>query len=685
MVTAIVLYPFYKTVAYVRTPTINGVPFIWNLVDPSEQAKPIISESKITYNLNPAGSDNLTFDQTAQALASSFQSWEDITTSTVAFKRGPDTTIASTGTDNIYQVFWVEDSTTTSDGLDISGALAVTRLTTYVGGTREGEIVDASTVFNGNQYTWAMDGRLDAMDIQEVATHEIGHAIGLSHSPIGGATMFPRTGEGRTDSRTLASDDIIAASVMYPESGFVESTGTVSGTIRDNSGNTLFGAHIVILNSSGNVITGTLSQRDGSYLIAGLPPGNYSLYTEPLRSDESAFYSLNDLTSFYTKIDTNFLTTREYKFSIDANKNLRGDIYVSRGTPSLSAHYISDQVGDTFFNIPSIVKQGQNKVIIGVSGPGVPSSGAPLSISGKDISVQRTFFKTLSNGMTAVMAEVNISPDAVPGQRNIIISNGSERTVITGGVTIQAAFPATIQEAVAPETFILSTANFLPNIALESIATVYGKNMATEPISGTSASLPTMLGSTTVIFKDVNDVEKAAPLYFVSPGQINLHIPPGLSAGPATMTVNNGNTVVSTTKLTLELTAPGLFSSDGTGKGYAYGNVVRVIANTIISNQPVAQFNQSTNAFDPVPVNFRSKRDRIILVVAGTGFKYHSGLTATVGGKTMPVEYLGKTQEIPGLDQAGIQLDPSLKGSGNVDVILSTGDKKSNAVTIYIK
>jgi hypothetical protein len=40
------------------------------------------------------------------------------------------------------------------DGLDITGALGVTRLTTYVGNGRDGELADASLVFNGKEFQW---------------------------------------------------------------------------------------------------------------------------------------------------------------------------------------------------------------------------------------------------------------------------------------------------------------------------------------------------------------------------------------------------------------------------------------------------------------------------------------------------------------------------------------------------
>jgi len=44
-------------------------------------------------------------------------------------------------------------------------------------------------------------------DLQGVATHEYGHATGLDHTGIGGATMFPSTADGKTE-RSIELDDI---------------------------------------------------------------------------------------------------------------------------------------------------------------------------------------------------------------------------------------------------------------------------------------------------------------------------------------------------------------------------------------------------------------------------------------------------------------------------------------------
>lgn len=50
----------------------------------------------------------------------------------------------------------------------------------------------------------------------DVATHEFGHVIGMGHSLVPSATMFPSTVFCNTSLRTLAADDIAGATKLYP-------------------------------------------------------------------------------------------------------------------------------------------------------------------------------------------------------------------------------------------------------------------------------------------------------------------------------------------------------------------------------------------------------------------------------------------------------------------------------------
>ncbi|XP_071687044.1 metalloendoproteinase 1-MMP-like [Rutidosis leptorrhynchoides] len=66
--------------------------------------------------------------------------------------------------------------------------------------------------------TWAIDLRSSgsnvAIDLESVATHEIGHILGLAHSSVKEAIMYPSLGP-RTQKRDLKLDDVKGIQMLY--------------------------------------------------------------------------------------------------------------------------------------------------------------------------------------------------------------------------------------------------------------------------------------------------------------------------------------------------------------------------------------------------------------------------------------------------------------------------------------
>jgi hypothetical protein len=52
-------------------------------------------------------------------------------------------------------------------------------------------------------------------DLQGVMVHEYGHALGLGHSNVSGATMWPSIGSGNTSARSISPDDIAGVQHIY--------------------------------------------------------------------------------------------------------------------------------------------------------------------------------------------------------------------------------------------------------------------------------------------------------------------------------------------------------------------------------------------------------------------------------------------------------------------------------------
>ncbi len=94
-------------------------------------------------------------------------------------------------------------------------------ITSCSGGTlayTETPISDGWRIRVCDNYTWADGpGSISGgqFDLQGVACHEYGHALGLGHSGTGGATMFPSVSSGNTGPRSIATDDINGVKFIY--------------------------------------------------------------------------------------------------------------------------------------------------------------------------------------------------------------------------------------------------------------------------------------------------------------------------------------------------------------------------------------------------------------------------------------------------------------------------------------
>jgi uncharacterized protein (TIGR03382 family) len=58
-----------------------------------------------------------------------------------------------------------------------------------------------------------------SIDLQNTVTHEVGHFLGLAHTPVAGATMNATTAPREIAKRDLALDDVAGICAIYPSSG----------------------------------------------------------------------------------------------------------------------------------------------------------------------------------------------------------------------------------------------------------------------------------------------------------------------------------------------------------------------------------------------------------------------------------------------------------------------------------
>lgn len=237
----------------------------------------------------------------------------------------------------------------------------------------------------------------------------------------------------------------------------------------------------------------------------------------------------------------------------------------------------------------------------------------------------------------------------------------------------------------------ISAASYLgPMLAREAIVAAFGSGLATTTRSSGAVPLPTLLAGTAVKVRDSAGTERPAPLFFISPGQINYQIPPGSVNGAATVTITNGNASVATGTIRIADIAPGLFAANANGQGVAAAVALRVKANGSQSFEPVARLDTTLNPprFVSVPIDLGPESDQVFLLLYGAGIRFRSavaGVLATVGGANAPVDFAGPAPGFIGLDQVNARLPRSLMGRGEVDMVLTVDGLATNIVRANIR
>lgn len=220
-------------------------------------------------------------------------------------------------------------------------------------------------------------------------------------------------------------------------------------------------------------------------------------------------------------------------------------------------------------------------------------------------------------------------------------------------------------------------------LASESIAAAFGAGLANSTESASGVPLPTTLGGVSVKVKDSLGVERNAPLFFVSPTQINFQVPPGTAAGAAAISAGSGAGVLQITNV-----APGMFSANASGSGLAAALALRIKADGSQSYEPVGRFDSALGRYVAAPIDLGAATDQLFLLLFGTGWRLRSslsGVSATIGGTAAEVLFAGAQGDFVGLDQINLRLPQSLRGRGDVTISLNVDGKTANQVSVNIK
>ena len=175
-------------------------------LDPSGQELSWSSRT-IQYSINPAGNHTLSSAAINTLAAAATRSWAAPLEGKLTFTQGENTTIRQPDhADNVNTIYFDDDWTQDPSLLAL----------TYVWSNPQGEIIGFDLAINSTDHEWATDGRTEFNDLLNTLSHEMGHALGIDHSPdVAPATMYPSSPAGETQKRDLHDDDVAAAVYLY--------------------------------------------------------------------------------------------------------------------------------------------------------------------------------------------------------------------------------------------------------------------------------------------------------------------------------------------------------------------------------------------------------------------------------------------------------------------------------------
>ena len=329
---------------------------------------------------------------------------------------------------------------------------------------------------------------------------------------------------------------------------------------------------------------------------------------------------------------------------------------------------------------------------------------------GVDIPTTLTFKYAQTNTSTAIWSGTSFAAPHVTGlvAQYLQINKNATPLTIEKSIQERATLGVVINPGVnTPNRLIFS--DFLdvvatnaasyafPPLAAEAISTAFGPDLANTTQSATGSFndmgsaldgivLPTNIGGTYINVRDSLGVDRLAPLFFVSPTQVNYQIPQGTADGMAVFTVYSGTGSVAEGPLNIQQVGPGIFSATSDGRGVAAAYVTRV-HNGVVTNEPISQYNSTTGNWDFVPINLGPAGDQVYLILFATGVRFRSNLSAvstSFNTVNTGVLYAGPQGYFKGLDQINV-LIPQSVSPGEVNVKLTVDGKISNIVKIYIQ
>ena len=221
--------------------------------------------------------------------------------------------------------------------------------------------------------------------------------------------------------------------------------------------------------------------------------------------------------------------------------------------------------------------------------------------------------------------------------------------------------------------------------AKDSIVTIFGERLANGIAGSESLPLPVALEGASVEWQHPNTLEWIAlPLFYVSPYQINVHLPASIlpnSSKYLRIRAKRDGIVSETEMLSLRSSSPSFFTANSSGLGAPSGFYVRVLPNGSQERGELAQC--QNGACTPRSLVRGGAGNKLFLELYGTGLNdvVKEDVRILLGGRELQPDFVGPHGQFIGLSQVNVEIPADLEKGTPLDLyVWSTTQEDSRAV-----